>query len=90
MKIGVIFCGGCNSRYDRGKAARYIIEKNPKFSIEYAKESETYDGLLVISGCSVACADYDKYKNNANLVHIQSGEESYLLDKFNELLDSRI
>ncbi|MDO4615012.1 MAG: hypothetical protein Q4B15_05210 [Lachnospiraceae bacterium] len=49
------FCGGCNPRYDRGKAYKQIAEKlagAAEFSAP--REEDQYDVLLIIRGCT-AC-----------------------------------
>ena len=61
-KIGVRFCGGCNPRYDRGKALADIQSKaadNADF--ENAQEGVLYDRILVIGGCSNCCASYEQF-----------------------------
>ncbi|MDD3169415.1 MAG: hypothetical protein PHC91_08155, partial [Eubacteriales bacterium] len=63
MLIGVKFCGGCNPRYDRGKAFE-AIKKQTQGEAEYviAQEGMEYDRLLVIGGCTNCCASYCQYK----------------------------
>lgn len=61
MKCGVRFCGGCNPRYDRRLAFDKLKEMLPDVEFQYAQESELYDKLLVICGCTSCCASYDMY-----------------------------
>ena len=51
MKCGGRFCGGCNPRYDRGKALREIQQEVDELEFLHAVEGEIYDKLLVIGGC---------------------------------------
>ncbi|MEI8215482.1 MAG: hypothetical protein WCF96_00135 [Eubacteriales bacterium] len=63
MKYGVKFCGGCNPRFERTEALGVI--KNclkDKVEFENVNEEDTYDGLLVIGGCTNICPKYKHYK----------------------------
>ncbi len=62
MRIGIKFCGGCNPRYDRGKAFEIIKkELEGKADFVIAEEGMVYDHLLVIGGCTNCCASYNQY-----------------------------
>ncbi len=61
MKCGVRFCGGCNPRYDRGKAFKEIQRDVDGMDFLHAIENEDYDKLLVIGGCPSCCASYDHF-----------------------------
>ena len=58
MNIGVKYCGGCNTHFDRTKVVNRVKKffKDDKF--EYAKEDKSYEIILVINGCNRACADH--------------------------------
>ena len=63
MLIGVKFCGGCNPRYDRGKALNDIKERlKEKADFAIAEEGGEYDYLLVIGGCTSCCASASGYE----------------------------
>ncbi|HVI43032.1 MAG TPA: hypothetical protein VM577_20690 [Anaerovoracaceae bacterium] len=71
MLVGVKFCGGCNPRYDRGKALETIkkqIQGLAEFAI--AEEGAEYDYLLVIGGCTNCCASYCQYKVRNDTIHM--------------------
>lgn len=70
MKCGVRFCGGCNPRFDRGKALKKIRQEVDHMDFIHAVEGETYDKLLVIGGCSSCCASYDHFKVNGDIYKI--------------------
>lgn len=55
MKIGLKYCGGCNSRYDRTREVNKLIRKFPQHTFTYNVDSETCDVLLLICGCMTAC-----------------------------------
>lgn len=61
MKIGVKFCGGCQSRYERGDVLEIIKRNVENVDFEYALSDVEYDIFLVISGCPIKCADTKKY-----------------------------
>lgn len=79
--IGVRFCGGCNPRYDRGAAYRWIkseMENNMSAEpcqLEPAAEGTTYDALLIIGGCSNCCAGYDQFTNNGPVIKMWAEED---------------
>ena len=62
MNIGIKYCGGCNPHYDRTSVLNKIkrLFKDDKF--EYAKENKFYDIIIIIDGCSRACADHSSLK----------------------------
>ena len=63
MLVGVKFCGGCNPRYDRGKALEAMKKQSPEEAeFVIAEEGGEYDTLLVIGGCTNCCASYSQYK----------------------------
>lgn len=55
MKIGLKYCGGCNSRYDRTKEVEKLIRKFPQHTFTYNVDTEACDILLLICGCMTAC-----------------------------------
>ncbi|HKK96490.1 MAG TPA: hypothetical protein VJ916_09295 [Anaerovoracaceae bacterium] len=74
--IGVKFCGGCNSRYDRGNALKkYSKEFN--ICYEYADENTFYNTLVVICGCSSICANTEGYMYNKVII-VDSEEQLYV------------
>lgn len=77
MLIGVQFCGGCNPRYDRGKALEAIKEQM-EGEVEFvtAEEGGEYDYLLVIGGCTSCCASVSRYK--AKIAMIRMWDESHI------------
>ena len=74
--VGIRFCGGCNPRYDRGKALDNIALKYPEIHFVLANEHDYYQVLLVICGCKSACANIKPYKRDFTLVM----DEACLLD----------
>jgi len=62
LKIGVKYCGGCNPRYDRVALVKRIEERlRGKASLVRA-DSDGISLVLVVEGCSTACADVSPFK----------------------------
>ena len=57
MLVGLKYCGGCNPRYDRGALVRQIQAALPEVEFQPVRPGQSYDLLLVVSGCRVECAD---------------------------------
>ncbi|NLJ59192.1 MAG: hypothetical protein GX339_10160 [Tissierellia bacterium] len=64
MDIGIKYCGGCNSNFDRIEIVNKIKELFKEESFEYAKENNPYNIVLVINGCTRACADHSTLIGN--------------------------
>jgi hypothetical protein len=57
MKIGIKYCGGCNSRYDRSREIQRLIQRFPQHTFVYATHGETCcDVWIIVCGCVTACA----------------------------------
>ncbi|NLP29536.1 MAG: hypothetical protein GX363_00210 [Clostridiales bacterium] len=85
MKCGVRFCGGCNPRYDRGRALEKIKDYfKDRIEFSYAKEDVDYDILLVIGGCTNNCASFSQF--NSKLGSIKMWSEDHI-DKVIEELE---
>ena len=86
MLVGLKFCGGCNPRYDRGKALE-TIKKQAGDAAEFviAEEGAEYDYLLVLGGCTNCCASYSQYK--AGIKTIRMWDESHIEKVIQELID---
>jgi len=69
LRCGVRFCGGCNPRYDRGKAL-VTLEEGLKGEVDFviAEENVLYDLLLVIGGCTNCCASYEQFNTKEGVI----------------------
>ena len=90
MRIGIKYCGGCNPRYDRtdlvSKLKKHIGDGH---SIETAKQGIIYDVVVVLSGCTSACAQHQNLQAIYEKIFITS-ESDYIkllniIDKVKEL-----
>lgn len=75
MIIGIKYCGGCNSRFNRGKFVEILMGKYNNVTFEPAKENFRYDMVLVICGCFSECA------NHASLI----GRKKLIINSEHEL-----
>ena len=57
MRVGIKYCGGCNPRYDRSALVAQLKKALPQVDFQPVCPGESYDLLLVVSGCHVECAD---------------------------------
>lgn len=88
MLIGVKFCGGCNPRYDRGKAFEAIKQRlEGEAAFEFAEEGKEYDHLLVIGGCTNCCASYCQYKAKNDTILIW--DENHIEKTVNKIKNGR-
>lgn len=55
-KIGIRFCGGCNSGYNRQKVVNRITAAFPDILFEHVNPRADYMAVLVVCGCPSACA----------------------------------
>lgn len=56
MVIGIKYCGGCNSIYNRGRQVNRLKEQFPEHAYCTAAERLVCDIWLVVCGCLRACA----------------------------------
>ncbi len=60
VKIGLKFCGGCNSGYDRIAAVERLKREYGE-RIEFVSgDDPACSGLLVMAGCKTACVQVDE------------------------------
>ena len=61
MRIGVKYCGGCNPRYDRTGFVAQLKNELGSGNLEWVSAStakESLDFVLVVCGCTAACAEH--------------------------------
>ena len=84
LMVGIKFCGGCNPRYDRGKALEKIKLQYPIMNFVLANEHDCYQVLLVMCGCKSACANIKPYRRNFTIV---MDEADSLEDVLHQLME---
>ncbi|HHZ01515.1 MAG TPA: hypothetical protein GX396_01065 [Tissierellia bacterium] len=72
MNIGIKYCGGCNSIFDRIEIVNKIKKIFKEENFEYAKEGDSYDIVLVVNGCTRACADHSALKGHKIFINSES------------------
>ena len=73
LKIGIRYCGGCNSSYDRKKLVSSLIEElDSSFNIEIAKEIEIYELIILVCGCANCCVSHEKYNSKKGKIFINN------------------
>ena len=66
MKIGIKYCGGCNSRYDRTKEVEKLKKQFPQHEFTYQVDTAICDICLLVCGCMTACASPEGWRRNAS------------------------
>lgn len=56
-KIGLRYCGGCNSRYDRVALVRRMEAQFPGWDLVPARPQTEYAALVVVCGCPARCVN---------------------------------
>lgn len=59
MKIGIKYCGGCKTTYNRVEYVNKLINDFPENNFEPIKDNVNYDIILVVNGCKTACANHE-------------------------------
>ena len=90
MKIGIKYCGGCNPIYDRAAVVSSLEEYvNKAYNIEIAKQGIIYAVVIILCGCTSACASNNNLKAKYGKVCITSGNDNSklfdIIDKMNVL-----
>lgn len=55
-RVGIVFCGGCNPRIDRGKLASAVRDRLATLGHEVRYNSLDVDFTIYVSGCTANCA----------------------------------
>lgn len=89
MTIGIKYCGGCNPRYDRTAVVARLGRDLPGAQIGFAG-GEKPDYVLVLCGCSSACAQHQHLLGrHGKSVLVREEDYTPLLDKL-KALEGRI
>lgn len=68
MKVGIKFCGGCNSTYDRGKEVEKLKEQFPDIEWVFGNSKMVCDRWLLICGCFRKCPKTETYAAKEEVV----------------------
>lgn len=72
MLVGIKYCGGCNSKYDRSKFLKALNQKLPKVKTEFISIGKEYDYVFIVCGCASCCADLKNIKSKNPLIYIKN------------------
>lgn len=73
MRIGIKYCGGCNPRYDRTNVVSRLKEHiGEGHNIETAKQGIIYDIVIILCGCTCACASHQNLEAKYEKVFVTS------------------
>lgn len=88
LKIGVLFCGGCNPVYNRELLYRQLKQHyEPSIIFEFYEETGKYDLLLIINGCSSECLINQEYPSP--VACLDSGDAKVAIQKIDDILNVR-
>ena len=86
-QIGVRYCGGCNPRYDRVALVKRIGGFFPEAEFVTAQAGVKYPAVLVVCGCTAACARHQNLTGVRGklVIHAQEQEDA-ALEQLRQLL----
>lgn len=89
MEIGVKYCGGCNSGYDRAAFLEKIkLGCSDNFNFKNVNENTEFDFIIVLCGCKAVCANYRSIKSKYGWILVSNENELYsTIQKIYELRD---
>lgn len=65
MLVGIKYCGGCNSGYDRVRFVKHLKERLPEIDFCSIEKHKRVDYMIVVCGCPKVCANtegiYSRY-----------------------------
>ena len=63
LRIGLKYCGGCRSQYNRVAVVKKLMERLEK-QVEFVSYAEhAVDGYLIVVGCATACVDREPFSD---------------------------
>lgn len=71
MKVGIKYCGGCNSKFARVSIIEKIKKNNLDLQFHYVNTTDNYDLIIVVQGCGVACADLSNLNTRKGFLEIK-------------------
>lgn len=76
MVIGIKYCGGCNSTYDRAQEVRRLMADFPGHTWVYAAHGvRQADYWLIVCGCPCICANTDGPEARRKIVTLQCPDD---------------
>ena len=75
MKVRVKYCGGCNPRYDRKAEVELLRTSFPEAEFVEKDTEGCVEHVVVICGCSTACASHENLHGTFGKTVAASKEE---------------
>jgi len=88
IKVGLKYCGGCRAGYDRVAVVDSIRERLAQEVEFVAADSEDAQMILIVAGCSTACAKLDKV-SEVPIRYITSPEDAQRWVEELELINTK-
>lgn len=73
---GVLFCGGCNPRYDRLQLFEQVQQEMPEIHFFFYEKGMDCDFILLINGCGSECLLNENFPCPVALVRSGDLEEA--------------
>ena len=67
MKIGIKYCGGCTPVIDRKRLVKRLMRELPDDCVYEYFNLDNCDIVLVVNGCSLACAEAPSKENTITI-----------------------
>jgi hypothetical protein len=85
FKIGVKYCGGCSSKYDRTALVSDIKKLLASKACFVSHEENKTDLILVVAGCRTACVDMTLFKNSKVYIVCSKRDADLFIKKIVEM-----
>ena len=84
-KIGLKYCGGCASQYDRVQAVA-SIKRHLAGRVEFVSyEDRDVEGVLVVAGCPTACVDLTLFEGRPLWVVTSEQDAEGFIEKMRKM-----
>ncbi|RVU54253.1 hypothetical protein [Anaerosphaera multitolerans] len=90
LLVGIKYCGGCQSKYNRSELFTKIKESYPNVDFQYVKENVRYNFIIVISGCHIKCAEVKNYIGINGVVNLDDNNYLQYIELIDNLLKKNI
>jgi len=90
IKTGILFCGGCNSYFDRETVYVLLKEKYGyccEFSLYQFGKNEQFEIMVLINGCSSECLMCESYPGKLLVINNLNHEKAE--EQFENLMINR-
>ena len=90
LKAAIKFCGGCNPRYDRGRAYAAIREATKDAAVfSLPQEGTRYDVLVILRGCTACPYLYEEIEADRRLICTDEREINSVIRQICTLHDNK-